>query len=59
MAVCGHGTAGCHGWIEHHPDAAHAEGFHVRPWEQPSRVALHWRLSRWVFLTDDGELLNV
>ena len=59
MLVCGHGTTGCHGWFEHHPEAAHREGFHVRPWEQPAEVAVHWRKSRWVYLTKDGELVDV
>lgn len=59
MLLCGTGVQGCHGWVEHHPDAAHGEGFHVRPWEQPGGVAVHWRKSRWVFLKEDGELVDV
>jgi hypothetical protein len=38
--LCGHGTVGCHGWVEGNPNLAEAEGFHVRPWNDPSRVAL-------------------
>lgn len=59
MLACGHGTAGCHGWFEHNPDAAHAEGFHVRPWEQPHAVPVYWRLSKWVLLLNDGEMVDV
>lgn len=59
VLVCGHGTAGCHGWCEHNPDGAAAEGFHVRPWQQPAEVALHWRLSRWVYLQRNGEFIDV
>lgn len=39
--VCGHGTVGCHGWIEHNPNAAHFEGYHVRPWEEPSSIPIY------------------
>ena len=61
VLLCGHGTTpnGCHSFCEHNPDAAHGEGFHVRPWEQPGDVAVHWRRSRWVLLTEDGELVDV
>jgi hypothetical protein len=38
VAVCGHGTTGCHGWIEHNPEAAHATGWHVKPWENPAEI---------------------
>ena len=33
-ALCGHGTTGCHGWVESHPSEAEVEGFHVRPWQE-------------------------
>ncbi|QSM04673.1 hypothetical protein PROPHIGD54-2_73 [Mycobacterium phage prophiGD54-2] len=39
--VCGHGTVGCHGWIEHNPNAAHSEGYHVRPWEEPASIPIY------------------
>lgn len=54
VAVCGHGTSGCHGWIEHHPDSAAAEGFHVRPWLNPAEVMVRYRLSHWARLLPDG-----
>ncbi|WNN95721.1 HNH endonuclease [Mycobacterium phage Dulcita] len=38
VALCGHGTTGCHGWVEANPLAAHATGWHVRPWEDPRSV---------------------
>lgn len=59
VLVCGSGVTGCHGWIEHHADAAAAEGFHVRPWDDPALIPLWWRSSRWVLLRDDGEMVNV
>lgn len=41
VLVCGDGVNGCHGWIEHNPNAAHAEGFHMRPWEEAEPIFLH------------------
>lgn len=59
VAVCGHGTAGCHGWIEHNPAKAAAKGFHVRPWQEPDKVPLHWRSSEWVLLLENGGKVDV
>jgi hypothetical protein len=53
--LCGHGTAGCHGWVEEHPNAAEAEGFHVRPWQKPENVAVLYR-GQLAWLTEDGEV---
>lgn len=58
VAVCGSGTTGCHGWIEHNPDAAASEGFHVRPWQEPAEVPLLRRGSDWVLLTKFGSLVT-
>lgn len=54
VAVCGDGVRGCHGWIESHPNAAAAEGFHVRPWCNPAEVMVCYRLSHWALLLPDG-----
>lgn len=52
VVLCGHGTAGCHGWVEAEPNAAWAEGFHVRPWENPAeRQVLTFRAG-WVLLSE-------
>lgn len=55
VMLCGHGTTpdGCHSWVEHNPNAAEEEGFHVRPWNDPgdTPVLLH---HGWVLLADDG-----
>lgn len=50
LALCGSGTTGCHGWVESHPNDAHATGFHVRPWEDfaAKPVLLHGKT--WVKL---------
>ncbi len=53
VAVCGHGTAGCHGWIEHHPNDAAEQGFHVRPWQDPLLIPVLYRGS-WATLCKDG-----
>ena len=59
VAVCGDGVRGCHGWIEHNPNDAADEGFHVRPWDVPDKVPLHWRKSRWVLLLENGGMVDV
>ncbi|ALA48482.1 HNH endonuclease [Mycobacterium phage Lolly9] len=56
VLLCGHGTTGCHGWIEHHPDLAEAQGWHVRPWQEPSEVPVLWRGNEWVLLTPEGTM---
>lgn len=55
VMLCGHGTTGCHGWVEHNPNAAEVEGFHVRPWLHPAEVKLLYQ-GRWALLTDDGKI---
>jgi hypothetical protein len=54
VALCGHGTLGCHSWVEHNPDAAAAAGWHVRPWQDPREVAVHSHLHGVVLLDDTG-----
>lgn len=55
VMLCGHGTAGCHGWVEHNPNAAEAEGFHVRPWNTPSDVPVQlWYTDSPVCLDNHG-----
>lgn len=58
VAVCGDGTTGCHGWCEHHPAKAAAKGFHVRPWDDPGQIPIHYRLSHWALLAADGTLIT-
>lgn len=58
VALCGDGTRGCHGWVEHNPTAAHAEGFHVRPWEDENvRQILH-REWGWCWLDSEHYTLD-
>lgn len=54
VMLCGHGTTGCHGWVEHNPDDAEREGFHVRPWGDPATLAIDYRDRGWAWLTEDG-----
>lgn len=51
--VCGDGVNGCHGFFEHHPNAARAEGFHVRGYENEYEVPVYI-FGELVFLKDDG-----
>ena len=59
VALCGHGTAGCHGWVEHYPDSGSYAGWHVRPWENPAEKPLLWRGNSWALLTADGKVERV
>ena len=54
--VCGDGVRGCHGWIESHPNLAEEEGFHVRPWKDPARVAIVYRQLLLVRLDPSGSI---
>ena len=51
--VCGTGTTGCHGWIEHNPNDAEWEGFHVRPWQQSAAIPVKYQ-GEWALLLPDG-----
>jgi 5-methylcytosine-specific restriction endonuclease McrA len=53
--LCGHGTAGCHGWVESNPNAAEAEGWHVRPWQDPAEIKVKYQ-GQWALLLPDGEI---
>ena len=57
VALCGHGTTpnGCHSWVEHNPNDAEWEGFHVRPWQDPAAIAVKYR-GLWAFLAEDGKV---
>lgn len=59
--VCGDGVRGCHGWVEHHPHAAHEKGFHLEHGEKPAETpiisGLHGRVP--VLLSDDGSVRPV
>lgn len=59
VALCGHGTTGCHGWVEAHPAEAWVEGWHVRPWEnERTRQVLTFNAG-WVLLDESyAEVLH-
>ena len=56
VALCGHGTTpgGCHAWVEHHPNDAEKQGYHVRPWNDPLETPL-LRRGLWALLDDAGD----
>ena len=56
VLLCGHGTAGCHGFVEHNPNKAEAEGWHVRPWDDPEEVPIKLNRSAWFYLLPDGDV---
>lgn len=51
VPLCGHGTAGCHGWTEHHPTEAALMGWALTDGqdqlEEPFWTRFGWRL--WTF----------
>lgn len=59
IAVCGDGTRGCHGWIEHNPNAAAAQGLHLRPGEIPAEVPIASGMYDRVLLGDDGSVTPI
>jgi hypothetical protein len=36
--TCGHGTRGCHGWVEHHRKESYQRGWLVHSWDDPAKV---------------------
>lgn len=56
VALCGHGTAGCHGWVEHNPNKAADQGWHVRPWRDPADIPVLYHGKTWAHLTVEGDI---
>lgn len=54
VALCGDGCRGCHGWVEANPNEAEAQGWHVRPWQDPAEIPVLWHGEAWLLLKDDG-----
>ncbi len=58
VALCGHGTSGCHGSAHAEVAASRLSGLLVQSTEDPSRVVVeHSQLGR-VFLLDDGSAVT-
>lgn len=58
LHLCGSGTTGCHGWIEHHPTDSMERGWKIRLnglYVPPAEVPVLYR-GRWVLLLDDGRV---
>lgn len=54
ITLCGSGTTGCHGYVEHHPNVAKREGLSVSRSADPAKVpVLTWR--GWLLLDNEGE----
>lgn len=55
VMLCGDGTHGCHGWVEHNPDDARLEGFHVRAYEESRSIPVKlWHQEDLMYLRDTG-----
>lgn len=58
VLLCGHGTAGCHGWVEHNPVEAVAQGWALRRGDDPRVVPVeHSQLKMRVRFDDDGMII--
>lgn len=54
LTLCGSGTTGCHGYVEHNPDEAKRMGWAVPRWYgDPTDVPV-WTWRGWLTLEDDG-----
>lgn len=56
LAVCGSGTLGCHGWIEHNRAAAYIRGWLVHTWDDPEQVPVLLRYYGWARLDNQGTI---
>lgn len=58
MAICGSGTTGCHGWLEHNRQVAYKKGWLVRANENAAEIEVEVHqgneITR-VYLTDDAQ----
>ena len=60
LHVCGDGTIGCHGWIEHHPKQARYEGLDLPAGADTTTETVHARWEchyAWWFLDNEGTFL--
>lgn len=58
VMLCGHGTAGCHGWVEANPKAAMESGWWVSRYADEKEIPVFmWH--GWVYLDDDGGMNDV
>lgn len=54
ILLCGDGTTGCHGWVEHNPTAARRGGWAISTWDDPAAEHVDHYLHGRVWLTADG-----
>jgi len=59
LTLCGSGTTGCHGWVEHHPKAAQAHGWSVARYQPDPQSVPVWTWRGWVCLLSDGRLIEL
>lgn len=58
LVLCGHGTSGCHGWVESHRLEAVLLGLLVPSGERPRDVPVTLYQFGRVLLDDDGDVGN-
>jgi hypothetical protein len=56
ITLCGSGTTGCHGWVEHHPVFSREAGWSVPRGVDPRTVPVLYP-NGWYLLNDDCELI--
>lgn len=54
LTLCGSGTTGCHGWVEHHPREAQAHGWAVSRYAGDPAGVPAWTWRGWLMLHADG-----
>ena len=60
LHVCGDGTIGCHGWIEHHPAKAREHGLDLPAGADTTTETCHMRWEchyGWWFIDNEGMVL--
>jgi hypothetical protein len=55
LLLCGSGTSGCHGWVEHHRDDARAAGYLVKRGDDTTQVPYMTLSGLFRYLGDDGK----
>lgn len=55
IVLCGDGVRGCHGWVESHRDEAHAAGWSLPWWEDPTAVPVTYWDGRKYTLSSEGD----
>lgn len=59
LTLCGSGTTGDHGQVEHNPEWAYERGLALRTGWDPERTPYQDSIGDWRLLTDDGTTIPI